>query len=333
MARRDIIVLGTSAGGIEALQVVARGLPEGLPAAVFVVQHIAPTADGALPAILSRAGPLPARFAVNGEPIRRGRIYVAPPDLHMLIHRDVVHVTHGPRENRVRPAIDPLFRSAAYAHGPRVVGVILTGLLDDGSAGLVAIKERGGVAVVQDPETAMFPSMPRNALENVPVDMRLALEDIPQALADLVDGPAGEGANPSDSDDMGKEIAEAQLDPALMSNSQHPGRPSSFSCPDCQGVLYELSEGGMLRYRCRVGHAYSPDSLRASQDEALENALWSALRALEEKIDLARRLERRAQDRSLPIAAARFAARATEAEEHAEKIRRVLAESQTLPDR
>lgn len=324
MLRHDIIALGTSAGGIEALRHVAAGLPEGFPAAVFVVQHMPPDANGRLPAILSRVGPLPAHFARDGEPVEHGRIYIAPPDLHLLVHRDVVHLARGPRENRVRPAIDPLFRSAAHAYGPRVVGVVMTGLLDDGSAGLVAVKERGGVALVQDPETAMFASMPRNAMEHARVDMCLALEDIPGALVRLANEPLPEGAAPSGDGDMAKEIAEAEVDPAAMLDVEHPGEPSSFSCPDCQGVLYEIREGGMTRYRCRVGHAYSPDSLQATQDEALESALWSALRALEEKVDLSRRLERRAQQRGLDVAARRFGLHVAESEERAETIRKVL---------
>jgi two-component system chemotaxis response regulator CheB len=167
MPKRDIIVIGTSAGGMETLIELFSRLPKKLAASIFVVCHISPYSSGVLPKVISRAGSLPAAHPTDREPIKPGQVYVAPPDHHLLIEDSVVRVTQGPKENRFRPAVDPLFRSAAYAYGPRVIGVILTGSLDDGTAGLWAVKERGGLAVVQDPDEALFDSMPLSALNNV----------------------------------------------------------------------------------------------------------------------------------------------------------------------
>lgn len=187
MPVQDIIVVGASAGGVEALQVLAAGLATDLPASMFVVLHIGPGIDGQslLPEILARAGPLPVKHPMDGEEIRRAQIYVAPPDCHMLLRPGHVHVLHGPKENRTRPSINPLFRSAAAAYGPRVTGVILTGLLDDGVAGLAEIKRRGGLAIVQDPATAFCPSMPETALMSVDVDHVASLHGIAELLYTL----------------------------------------------------------------------------------------------------------------------------------------------------
>ncbi|HKQ74713.1 MAG TPA: chemotaxis protein CheB [Blastocatellia bacterium] len=190
MANKDIIVIGASHGGIEAMKEFVSGLPEGFHASVLLVQHSSSTAPGMLPRILMKAGPLPASFPADFEPLDPGHIYVAPPDYHMILERGLVRLTRGPKENHVRPAIDPLFRSAAYAYGPRVVGVVLTGLLNDGTAGLWAVKDRGGTAIVQDPEEAIAPSMPQSALQNVEVDYCLPLGDIAPLLARLARGSA-----------------------------------------------------------------------------------------------------------------------------------------------
>ena len=188
MANKDIVVIGASYGGIEALKVLVSGLPEGFHASVFLVQHRRSTAPGLLPLILMKAGPLPASFPADFEPIERGHIYVAPPDYHMMLERGLVRLTRDPKENHVRPAIDALFRSAAYAYGPRVVGVVLTGLLNDGTAGLWVVKDRGGTAIVQDPKGAIAPSMPQSALQNVAVDYCLPLGEIAPLLAQLAHG-------------------------------------------------------------------------------------------------------------------------------------------------
>jgi two-component system chemotaxis response regulator CheB len=325
----NVVVVGASAGGVEALVRLVQGLPSDLPAAVFVVLHITPDSASALPKILSRAGALAAVHPVDGEPIQPGRVYVAPPDRHLLLTPRRVHVVHGPRENGHRPAVDPLFRTAARAFGPRVIGVVLSGTLDDGTAGLAAIKMRGGIAIVQDPSDALFPGMPRSALENVPVDAVLPVGEIPARLVELVNEPVT-GSAPPVSHEMDMEARMAELDEGAVHNSERPGSPSAFSCPDCGGVLWELADGELIRYRCRVGHAYSPDTLSTKQVEKLEDALWIALRGLEEQAALALRLAERAAERGQPKIADRFESRHRDAQDQAEVIREVLANGRTL---
>jgi two-component system chemotaxis response regulator CheB len=317
---------------VEALARLVHGLPADLAAAVFVVLHITPDAASALPDILSRAGGLPALHPADGQRIEPGHIYVAPPDRHLLISGRRVHVARGPRENGHRPAVDPLFRTAARTFGPRVIGVILSGTLDDGTAGLAAIKTRGGVAMVQDPNEALFPGMPRSAVENVTVDHVLRIEEIAPRLVSLVNEPVTASA-PAVSHNMDMETRMAELNEEAVQTDDRPGVPSVFGCPDCGGVLWELGEGELIRYRCRVGHAYSPDTLSTKQLEALEDALWMALRALEEQAALARRLAERAEARGHTTIATRFRLRHDEAQDQAEVIRDVLANGRGLGHR
>jgi two-component system chemotaxis response regulator CheB len=212
MPGHDIIVVGASAGGVEALSRLVHDLPADLPAALFVVLHVPAHGTSLLPYILARNGPLPARHPDDGEPIVHGRIYVAPPDMHLLIRREQVRLARGPRENGHRPAVDPLFRTAARSYGPQVVGVVLSGTLDDGSAGLVAIRQRGGVAIVQDPDDALYPGMPRSALEAVRADHCLPVGQIGATLAELAHR-AVEGVDPMPDDmEMESEIAAFELD-------------------------------------------------------------------------------------------------------------------------
>ena len=304
---RDIIVIGASAGGVEALAELARRLPADLPAAVFVALHVPSHGSSVLPKILSRSGPLPAEHAVDGEPIRPGRIFVAPPDHHLLIHRGEVRLSRGPRENGVRPAVDPLFRTAARWHGPRVAGVVLSGSLDDGTAGLRAIKGRGGVTLAQDPEQAIFPGMPRNAIEAATVDHVLPVSGLADLLGRLAREPIPGGGPPTMPDDMEIESQIAEFDLDAIRRDEHPGTPSGFACPDCAGVLWEIREGDLVRYRCRVGHAYSPASLISEQSHALETALWTAFRALEERAAMAARMAEQYRARGRDPIADRFA--------------------------
>jgi two-component system chemotaxis response regulator CheB len=312
---RDVVVIGASAGGVEALRKIVRHLPPDLPAAVFVVLHVSRTAPSNLPAILERHGALPAAHAVDGDPIVPCRVYVAPPDHHMVLEPGVVRVVQGPIENRHRPAVDPLFRSAARAYGQRVVGVVLTGALDDGTAGLVAVKRFGGTAVVQDPDDALFPSMPRSALEYVDVDHRVPLAQIPALVAELVVTPA---------EPIAAGRGRGMPVPMSSDESLEKGPPSAFTCPDCHGTLWEVHEGELLRYQCRVGHAYSAASMIAAHDDAVEQALWAALRSLEESADLARRMAERARERNSPRVAARFEARRADTDRHVVALRGLL---------
>jgi two-component system chemotaxis response regulator CheB len=322
MPDHDIVVVGASAGGVEALADLAASLPGDLPAAVFVVLHVPPTGTSALPDILSRQGPLPATHVKDGEPIEPGRIYVAPPDHHVLVRAGHVHLTRGPRENGHRPAVDPLFRSAARDYATRVVAVVLSGALDDGTAGLLAVKARGGLAVVQDPADALYPGMPTSALEHARVDHVQPAAAMGALLARLTTEPAGEAPTPATADmHVEVEVEGFSLDAI---EGEHPGKPSGFSCPDCNGVLWEIQDGGLQRFRCRVGHAWSPESLLIQQSEGLEAALWIALRSLEERAALALKLAEPARRRGHSITASRFEEQAVEAQRAARLVRTFL---------
>jgi two-component system chemotaxis response regulator CheB len=328
MPDHGIVVVGASAGGVEALVELAASLPGDLSAAVFVVLHLPATGTSALPEILRRHGPLPAAHVRDSEPIQPGRIYVAPPDHHVLVRTGHVHLSRGPRENGHRPAIDPLFRSAAREYATRVIGVVLSGALDDGTAGLLAIKSRGGIAVVQNPEDALYPGMPGNALEHAQVDHVLAAASMGKLLTRLLANLAEPPADPAPT---GMRV-EVEMEGFSMEafEGHHPGRPSGFSCPDCHGVLWQIKDGGLERYRCRVGHAWSPESLLTQQSEALEAALWVALRSLEERAALARRLAEPARRRGHAITATRFEEQAAEAQQAARLVRDLLLNRDTF---
>ena len=289
MANRDIIAIGASNGGIEALKELASALPREFPASVFVVQHLGAGSPGLLGQILARETPLPTFAPKDGASIEPGRIYVAPPDRHMLLERGRVRIVRGPKENRHRPAIDPLFRSAAWAYGPRVIGVVLTGELDDGTAGLWAIKTCGGVSVVQDPDDAIAQSMPRNALAYNDVDHCVALSELGALLTRLVAEELPVGEAPGVPDAVKTEVEFAAMN-GRMEDMGKLGAVSSFTCPTCRGALWELTSEGLLHYRCHTGHAFAPESLVAEQSVAVENALYSALRVVEEKSAVLRRL-------------------------------------------
>lgn len=321
---RDIIVIGASAGGIEALSEIVKDLPTELPAAVFVAVHIPAHTKSSLPQILSRRGTLRSLQPEDGEQIRHGRIYVAPPDQHMLIKRGHIRVVHGPRENGSRPAVDPLFRTAARAYGKRVVGVVLSGALDDGTAGLIAIKSQGGLAIVQDPAEALYPGMPRSAIENNEVDYILPVSEIAATLARLAAEPLEEGGKEPVDDEMEQEADIAELDIAALHSAEKPGTPSRFSCPECNGVLWEIDDEDMIRFRCRVGHAYSPETLLAKHSDSVESALWAGLRALEENAALMGRMAKSMRDRGNQRSAARFDEQAEGALIRAETLREMI---------
>lgn len=336
MAKHDIIVIGTSAGGVEALTYLVKQLPPDLNASIFIVLHVPTYARSVLPQILNRAKTLPAHHAEDGEAIVPGQIYIAPPDYHLLVKPGHIHLARGPRENSHRPAIDPLFRTAARAYGRRVVGVVLSGVLDDGTAGLMAVKIRGGVAVVQHPEDAMYSGMPRSAIENVEnIEHIVPLSEIPSVLVELANTSVeGEAENPV-SNEMEIESDMAEMDVAALHKDDRPGKPSAFSCPECGGSLWEIQEQDLLRFRCRTGHAYSSESLMAQQSDALEDALWIALRALKEKSALSRRMAQRMRDRHNSISANRLEQEALDADDRATLIRNVLLNGKydaTLPD-
>jgi two-component system chemotaxis response regulator CheB len=327
-----IVVVGASAGGVEATSQLVRSLPVDLAAPVLVTLHMSSNSPSALAAILDRAGPLPARQAVDGEELCDGVVLVARPDHHLLVEEGRVRVVRGPRENGHRPAIDPLFRSAARWYGARAVGVVLTGVLDDGSAGLRVLKQAGGVAVVQDPEDAMYDPMPRNALAATAVDHVVALADLGDLLAKVVStlDERPEGGSAVDEPRIARELSLTTMEVSDPAVGESVAPSSRFSCPDCAGVLNEIKEGDGVRFRCRVGHAWAPESLLAAQTEGLETALWMALRTLEEKVSLSRRLAARAEENGSRHSLARFTEQAEDAQRGADAIRDLLMRSGAL---
>ena len=329
MQPKQIVVIGASAGGIEALRALAAGLPEHFPAAICIVLHTSPQSPGVLPEILNKAGTMPAVNARAGDRLRAGRIYVAPPDRHLLVEPGRVHLTRGPKENRFRPAIDPLFRSAAQVYGPGAIGVILTGNLDDGTAGLWAIKQLGGTTIVQDPEDALFPSMPLSAMQNVRIDFSVPVADIAPLLVRLTSAPVEEEEVPAVPEPMEVEVKIAKEEDPLNAGLERIGRPSSFACPDCHGVLLQLHEGGRIRFRCHTGHAYSVESLLAAVSEGIEDSLWVAVRTLEEGYLLMQQMSEHLQSHDGDDAQ-QLAERAEEARRQSEIVRRLVIEREPL---
>jgi two-component system chemotaxis response regulator CheB len=280
MPSERIVVMGASAGGVRALQLLVSHLPVRFPAPILVVQHIG-SYPSILPQLIARSGPLPAAHAENGEPIEPGRILVAPPDCHMLAEDGVIHLSHGAKEQYTRPAIDPLFRSAALSWGARTIGVLLTGHLDDGTDGLQAIKQCGGVAIVQDPEEAETPSMPLSALRYVDVDFTVGLAEIGPLLGKLASEPAGASREPAREVKEENEMLLGNGD--YMKHLRAIGSPSTFACPECNGTLWEVNGSRPRRFRCHTGHAFTLRALHHAQGTATDEALWSALRALQER--------------------------------------------------
>lgn len=319
-ANRDIIVIGASGGGLAALKVLIPALPPDLPASVFVVMHIGATSH--LVQILGQRSRLPVVAAANGESIERGRIYVAVPGVHLMLHDRHILLRRGPRENLARPAIDPLFRSAAASFGGRVIGVVLSGALADGTAGLIAIKRCGGLAVVQDPRDALVPNMPRNALRHLDVDHVRSIEDMAGLLADLTRLPAG--PTPEIPLDIRLETAIAAQELADMRVDDMLGTPSRFTCPECHGSLWEIEDGTMLRYRCHVGHAFTAPTVLASQSNEIERLLGTLQRSHQERVALAYRMANHERANDRPAAAERLEIRARDYEQDVAIIKELI---------
>lgn len=314
----------SSAGGVEALRAFVARLDPELPATVFVVLHLPAAGPSMLPSILNRARTLPVTTAGESEHLEAGRIRVAPPDHHLLAVDDHSTVTRGPRENGSRPAIDVLFRSAARACGSRVIGVILSGALDDGTAGMLAIRQHGGLVLAQSPDDAVYSSMPRSVIENVGADLIGTAAELADAVNDLAGTPDPGRAAPAPSPLLTAEVGMDEMRPQAFDTRDRPGQPSGYSCPDSGGTLFEIHEGGLLRFRCRVGHAWSSDALMKMQSEALDSALWMAFRSLEEKAALSEQLAARARERGNTLSEQGYAERAVEARRSARLIERLL---------
>lgn len=303
-ARGNLVLIGGSAGAIEALLKIVRALPPGFSSSIFVVIHTSADSPSVLPRILSRAGQLPASHPANGERMQPGHIYVAPPDAHLTLgSHGVINVRRGPRENGHRPAIDPLFRSAVTAgYASRSIGVLLSGYLDDGSAGLYAIRSRGGIGVVQDPADALVSDLPANALAYAGAEYVLSAERIGASLGQIAGRPPKVLAMERKKKNQiaarrvrarnngAERHEEAPNELVATPEESNLGTPSVFACPECHGVLWEIEEGGNVRYRCRVGHAYSEATLNDQLSQSAESALWAAMRALDEKASMSRRM-------------------------------------------
>ena len=334
MEKRNIIVIGASSGGFEALKTLAANLPADLDASIFIVWHMAADVRGILPQVLTRFGRIGAVEAHEGEKIERNRIYVARPDHHLLIDEGRVRITRGPKENRFRPAIDPLFRSAAREYGNRVTGVILTGSLDDGSAGLWTVKSRGGVAVVQDPWDAEVPAMPENAIRAVNVDHVVPLAEMADLLVRLsqeeVPAEANMQVNKEEKEKTDVEIQIAAQDSAFEMGVMKLGKLSPFTCPDCHGVLSILKDGKFERYRCHTGHAYSPDTLLATVTETIEEDMWNTIRNVEESVMLLNHLGDHFAEMNKGKLAAAYFAKANEAMGRIKLLREAVLSHETL---
>jgi two-component system chemotaxis response regulator CheB len=316
----DIITIGTSSGGVGALRQLVRSLPIDLPASIFVVLHVG--VQSHLVSILRNESALPVVLGESGAKIERGTIVVAPPGAHLMLHDSHLLLRRGPRENMARPAIDPLFRSAAVAFGGRVIGVVLTGQLNDGTAGLRAIKRCGGLAVVQDPEDAAFPEMPRSALQHVAVDHVTALSGLAHLLVRLSQLPVGH--TPPIPKDILLETAIAAQELASMRAENTLGDLSPFTCPECHGALWQVHDGSMVRYRCHVGHAYTAEATLAGRDAEIDNMLEQLLRSHRERAVLARRMAQEERGNQRHELADRLESRAGEYEENAELMFRMV---------
>jgi two-component system chemotaxis response regulator CheB len=304
---RDIVVIGASAGGVEALSELISALPKDLPATLLIVQHLQAFFPSKLPELLASRSGMHVSYAVHGMPISPGEIVVAPPDNHLTVRPGYLQVVRGPRENGHRPSVDALFRTAARAYGPRVIGVVLTGWLDCGTAGLLSIKARGGIALVQDPAQANVPDMPKSAIAHVQVDHVARLRELAADIARYVSEPAGEAP----------EQVAASL---LQLEGEEPAAPADIVCPSCQGRLTEATLNGFAYFRCHVGHSFTLQSVTAEQADQMERALWAAVRALEEGGTIARRIAKAA----LPNMRPRLLEKADVQFLHADRIRQIL---------
>ena len=296
MTGHDIIVMGASAGGLKALSAVLSELPADLGAAIFVVQHLAPDKKSILPKLLGDVSDLPVSSPADDEIFQTGHVYVAAPDYHLLLNGDRVRVLRGPQENRFRPSIDALFRSAARSCGSRVIGMVLTGYLDDGTVGLQTIKKRGGITVVQDPEEAEYPSMPRIALRYVKADHIVPIADAGALLIRLVAEPpaAQEDFPTTPAIEIESNIAEQVMNTKeFLENVEQIGERTTYTCPDCNGAIWQIGDEEPLKLRCHVGHSFTGEVFAEEQSQNIESALWTAIRIMEEKVTFSRQLAER----------------------------------------
>ncbi|MEH1843571.1 MAG: chemotaxis protein CheB [Nostoc sp.] len=330
MLGHDIIVIGTSAGGLKALGAILGALPADIDAVLFIVQHVAADQPSIIPQILADVSSLPVSHPADKELIQTRRIYVAPPDYHLMVNQGSMRVVRGPEENRFRPAIDTLFRSAARAYGTRVVGVVLTGYLDDGTVGLQAIKKRGGVAIIQDPNEAEYPSMAKSALRYVKVDYCLPLVKIPDLLVQLSKEPAAkEEAYPvTEEIEIESRIAEQQMNTQeFLESVEAIGTRTTYTCPECNGSIWQIGKKEPLRFRCHTGHSFTANAFEAQQTHNLEKALWSAVRIMEEKVVFSRQMAERMRNYNLTSSATKYEDHAMNLDKEVSLIRDIILNS------
>ena len=340
-----VFVIGASAGGVETLIRLFKLLPGKLPAAVFVVLHTPATGPGTLPTILERYGKLPAVFPKDGQKIEPGYIYIAPPDYHMKVQKGFIEVWHGPRINLLRPAADVTFSTAAQAYGPLCTGIVLSGTRNDGTAGLMSIKEQGGITIVQDPDEATFSAMPRSAIDTNVVDHILNIDEIADMIQQLAINPIEvplqpreTASDPVEGDQEGvpqamehskRELSQDRKD--FAQNDLFESTRTVLTCPECGGVLVETHNGNNIRYECQIGHGFSESSFIAGHSDMVEYALWAAVRALDERVLLLERMANRSQAQGGEITAERFHESAEEARRDADLIRKIISGGKTIP--
>jgi two-component system chemotaxis response regulator CheB len=326
-----VVVLGASAGGVESLRAVAAGLPEKLDAAVFVVLHVPPYQESSLPQILNFSGPLRASHAEDGDRFKTGRIYVAPPDHHLLVESGRVAVKRGPKENRFRPSIDALFRSAAYNYGSKAIGVVLSGALDDGTSGLWTLKRLGGTAIVQHPDEARFESMPLSASEQVNVDYSLPAAEIGPVIGRLTQMRAASlEADPEVRQRVETELAIAREGGAFQKGIMDIGELTPFTCPECHGVLVRLKEDRMTRYRCHTGHGYSDSALLGAVTQSTGEHLWQVMRSFEEAVMLVEHMGRHIENGGDAARAGIFFTKARELEQRSKMLHEAVQNHESL---
>jgi two-component system chemotaxis response regulator CheB len=321
---RNVIVVGASAGGVEALIQFFGELPADLAAAVLVVLHIPSSTPSQLAPILARATRLPVKPGVDLEEILPGQVYVASADRHLMVDGNQIRITRGPRESRSRPSIDVLFRSASVACGSRVVAVVLSGALDDGTAGAWAIKDRGGLVLAQEPSDAMHASMPESVIQHVEVDHVGTARQLAEVVAGLVGSPAPTMPSPGESEKHKVETLIAMEGDGLKAGVMELGKVSKYTCPDCHGVLMQIEEGSIVRFRCHTGHAFSLMTLMAEVNESIDTGLWDTLRAIEERVMLLRQMEQLARASQRVAEADRCKRQAEETEQRLKPLRELV---------
>ena len=329
-AQKRIIVIGASAGGLEALKTIIKDLPADFDIPIFIVWHMSPDIRGILPQVLNRLNNIHAAHAYDKEIIKPNRIYVAKPDHHLVIEDGKILITRGPKENRFRPAVDPLFRSAAYAYGNRVIAIVLSGALDDGTAGLCTVKRYGGIAIVQDPNDAEVPSMPENAMREVEVDYCLPATALANLLIELSQQKPNDNTEVMKDEQTKTEIDIAAEENALQKGIFNYGELTPYTCPECHGVLSQLKEGNLVRYRCHTGHAYSTDALITSISENIEDNLYTVIRGMDESIMLLNHIGDHLAEANQPKLAALYFKKAKETEERSQLVRKAVLKHEQL---